>query len=140
MAHDPPTDADRQALTQLVENLRARPDPRGLVARFRHNALLSKAERALEWLDDRTESKAHFVWWRSRLPASALAMYAITIVPAILLDPFMPSRPLLLALSGVAALLLGGLGRRAQWDSNERNCEALLQQAQQLLPAGTHED
>ena len=133
MVHDIPVNTDRQALTQLVEGLRASPQPPGLIARLRHNTMIRRAERALEWLDDRTESKAQFIWWRSRLPASALGMYAVTIVPAILFDPFMPSRTLLLALSGAAALLLGGLGGRAQWDANERNCAVLLHQARPLL-------
>ena len=130
---------DRQALVHFVEDLRATPKPQGLLKRLRYRTMLRKAERALDWLDTRTDSKARFIWWRSGILPGALAMYAITIVPAILLNPFMPSRAFLLVMSGAAVLLLGGLGGRAQWDANERNCEALVQKAQRLL-LGTQEN
>jgi hypothetical protein len=131
--------ADRQALLDLIEHLQASPEPKGFLEHLRYRALLRKAERALEWLDSRTDSKARFIWWRSGILPGAMAMYAIVIVPAILFTPLMPSRAMLLVMTGVSALLLGGLGGRAQWDANERNCEALVQQARGLLPLGAEQ-
>ncbi len=131
---------DRQALGQLLDAIRAAPEPSGLTQRWRHGRLLAKGERALDWLDARLEGRSSFIWRHSRIPLGAMVMYSITIVPAVLLDPLMPSRGAQLLIYGAASLLLGWLGGHAVWDANERNLTTFLRRARSLPPSGEPRD